>query len=47
VEKDWEDGVFDLTKGDEDIHSANERALTEKIGPAIAGKLHTGNSNQP
>ena len=29
--------------GDEDIHTANERRLTELIGP-VAGKLHTGRS---
>src|SRR5690606_15218966 len=28
---------------DEDIHTANERRLTERIGP-VAGKLHTGRS---
>ena len=29
---------------DEDIHTANERRLSELIGPAIGGKLHTGRS---
>jgi argininosuccinate lyase len=29
--------------GDEDIHTANERRLTELVG-AVGGKLHTGRS---
>ncbi len=33
-----------MTKNDEDIHSANERRLSELIGPAVGGKLHTGRS---
>jgi argininosuccinate lyase len=36
-------GTFDFDQGDEDIHSAVERQLTELIGP-LAGKLHTGRS---
>lgn len=36
-------GDFDFSRGDEDIHSAVERRLTELIGP-VAGKLHTGRS---
>jgi argininosuccinate lyase len=41
VSKEWEDGVFEIKAGDEDIHTANERRLSELIG-AVAGKLHTG-----
>lgn len=36
-------GTFVINPHDEDIHSANERRLTELIGP-VAGKLHTGRS---
>ena len=36
-------GTLDIDAGDEDIHSAVERQLTELIGPT-AGKLHTGRS---
>lgn len=32
-----------IKQGDEDIHTANERRLTELIG-AVGGKLHTGRS---
>jgi argininosuccinate lyase len=32
-----------IKAGDEDIHTANERRLTELIG-AVGGKLHTGRS---
>jgi argininosuccinate lyase len=45
VEGEWESGSFKiLLSVDEDIHTANERRLAELIGPAIAGKLHTGRS---
>ncbi|KAL8902806.1 MAG: hypothetical protein Q9171_007595 [Xanthocarpia ochracea] len=45
VQKEWETDSFDIKPGvDEDIHTANERRLGEVIGPAIAGKLHTGRS---
>ncbi len=43
VAAEWEAGAFRVQSGDEDIHTANERRLTELIGPA-AGKLHTGRS---
>ncbi len=43
VANEWETGTFVLQPGDEDIHTANERRLAEKIG-AVAGKLHTGRS---
>src|SRR5512136_1439053 len=36
-------GEFAFVEGDEDIHTAVERRLTELIGP-VAGKLHTGRS---
>ena len=43
VAVEWASGEFALLPADEDIHTANERRLTELIGP-IAGKLHTGRS---
>lgn len=43
VASEWAAGKFELKPGDEDIHTANERRLTELIG-AVAGKLHTGRS---
>ncbi|KAH9821299.1 L-Aspartase-like protein [Melampsora americana] len=43
VETEWENGTFKPTADDEDIHTANERRLSEKIGK-VAGKLHTGRS---
>lgn len=43
VYKEWESGTFVIKPGDEDIHTANERRLTELIGPT-GGKLHTGRS---
>ena len=43
VADEWRAGQFKIEAGDEDIHTANERRLTELIGPA-AGKLHTGRS---
>lgn len=45
VEKEWEEGRFEIKPGiDEDIHTANERRLSEIIGKDIGGKLHTGRS---
>jgi argininosuccinate lyase len=38
-----EAGAFAFTDGDEDVHSAVERRLTELVGP-VGGKLHTGRS---
>lgn len=35
---------FAIMPDDEDIHTANERRLSEIIGKAIGGKLHTGRS---
>ena len=43
VRKEWEEGVFEIKSSDEDIHTANERRLTELIG-RVGGKLHTGRS---
>ncbi|MCX6045486.1 MAG: argininosuccinate lyase [Chloroflexi bacterium] len=43
VAGEWQRGEFTLQPGDEDIHTANERRLTELLG-AVAGKLHTGRS---
>jgi len=43
VRAEWEQGRFEVQPGDEDIHTANERRLTELIGP-VGGKLHTGRS---
>lgn len=43
VADEWRRGEFVLKPNDEDIHTANERRLTELIG-AVAGKLHTGRS---
>ncbi|KAJ7219169.1 argininosuccinate lyase [Mycena pura] len=43
VGKEWEDGVFQPQPDDEDIHTANERRLSELIG-TLGGKLHTGRS---
>lgn len=43
VATEWENGTFQLKDGDEDIHTANERRLTELVG-AVGGKLHTGRS---
>ncbi|KAF4615398.1 hypothetical protein D9613_002670 [Agrocybe pediades] len=43
VEKEWASGTFVIKEDDEDIHTANERRLSELIGP-LGGKLHTGRS---
>ena len=43
VRKEWEEGNFVIKHGDEDIHTANERRLTEIVG-SVGGKLHTGRS---
>ncbi|KAK4688909.1 argininosuccinate lyase, partial [Tremellales sp. Uapishka_1] len=44
VEQEWENGEFKILPDDEDIHTANERRLSEIIGNGIGGKLHTGRS---
>ena len=43
VAEEWKNGSFEIKAGDEDIHTCNERRLTEIIGPT-GGKLHTGRS---
>jgi argininosuccinate lyase len=43
IHTEWQEGTFIIKKGDEDIHTANERRLTELVG-AVGGKLHTGRS---
>ena len=43
VGEEWAAGTFVIKSGDEDIHTANERRLSELIG-AAGGKLHTGRS---
>jgi argininosuccinate lyase len=43
VNQEWAEGKFEIKPGDEDIHTANERRLTEIVGPT-GGKLHTGRS---
>ena len=43
VAKEWQSDTFEIKQGDEDIHTANERRLSELIG-SVGGKLHTGRS---
>ncbi len=43
VRREFDSGSFTFEPGDEDIHTAVERRLTELVGPA-GGKLHTGRS---
>jgi argininosuccinate lyase len=43
IARELESGQFEFQDSDEDIHTAVERRLTERIGP-VAGKLHTGRS---
>ncbi|KAI0314270.1 argininosuccinate lyase [Amylostereum chailletii] len=43
VGQEWASGQFVIQEDDEDIHTANERRLSEIIGP-LGGKLHTGRS---
>ena len=43
VAEEWAAGNFSIQPGDEDIHTANERRLSEIIG-SVSGKLHTGRS---
>ncbi|CAM9536596.1 unnamed protein product [Chrysoparadoxa australica] len=43
VGKEWESGAFKIVPGDEDIHTANERRLTEIVGD-VGKKVHTGRS---
>ena len=39
----WQPNTFTIKPGDEDIHTASKRRLTELISPT-GGKLHTGRS---
>ncbi len=43
IQKEVETGKFKLTGEFEDVHSAVEHRLTQKLGP-LGGKLHTGRS---
>ena len=43
IRAEFDEGDFAFQAGDEDIHTAVERRLTELVGP-VAGKLHTGRS---
>ncbi|KAG9103096.1 argininosuccinate lyase [Ceratobasidium sp. 370] len=43
VDAEWETGKFEIKGTDEDIHTANERRLSEIVGP-LGGRLHTGRS---
>ena len=43
VKAEFDAGEFEFKPGDEDIHTAVERRLTEIVG-AVGGKLHTGRS---
>lgn len=44
IAQEWTDNTFVVHPNDEDIHTANERRLSEVIGKEIGGKLHTGRS---
>ncbi|KAI6028763.1 putative argininosuccinate lyase [Pisolithus orientalis] len=44
VGREWTIGQFKAEPDDEDIHTANERRLSQLIGSEIGGKLHTGRS---
>src|SRR5688572_9261957 len=43
VKAEFDSGIFEIKSGDEDIHTAVERRLTELVG-TVGGKLHTGRS---
>jgi len=43
VQRELSDGSFPFAEGDEDVHMAVERRLTEIVGPA-GGRLHTARS---
>ncbi|CAA9959926.1 ArgH Argininosuccinate lyase [Pyrenophora tritici-repentis] len=44
IKEEWASNSFQVKANDEDIHTANERRLSEIIGKDIGGKLHTGRS---
>jgi len=43
VQREFEEGIFQINPSDEDIHTAVERRLGEMVGN-VAGKLHAGRS---
>ncbi|OEU88758.1 argininosuccinate lyase [Streptomyces abyssalis] len=44
LERDVADGTFTGTIADEDVHTALERGLLERLGPDLGGKLRAGRS---
>ncbi|KAF2465934.1 argininosuccinate lyase [Lindgomyces ingoldianus] len=44
ITEEWKSDSFVVKQNDEDIHTANERRLSEIVGKEIGGKLHTGRS---
>lgn len=44
IKEEWASNSFVVKDNDEDIHTANERRLSEIIGKDVGGKLHTGRS---
>lgn len=44
LETDVQTGVFTATIADEDVHTALERGLLERLGPELGGKLRAGRS---
>lgn len=43
IQREWDSGEIKLREDDEDVHSVNERRLTEIIGE-VGRKIHTGRS---
>jgi len=44
IKEEWASDSFEVKANDEDIHTANERRLSEIVGKDVGGKLHTGRS---
>ncbi|KAF2873194.1 argininosuccinate lyase [Massariosphaeria phaeospora] len=44
IKEEWASNTFEIKANDEDIHTANERRLSEIVGKDVGGKLHTGRS---
>ncbi len=44
LEADVDSGAFTPAQDDEDVHSALERALVERVGPDVGGRLRAGRS---
>ena len=44
IAEEWRTGTFVEKENDEDIHTGNERRLSELLGKEVGGKLHTGRS---